>query len=620
MTTPQPPVHRTPLLIGLIVTISLAVVYLGFQRNQGWIAHDEGLLGHSAERVLQGELPHVDFQEAYTGGLSYLHAWAFKTLGMRLTSLRLLLVLTAGLAVGAWYLIAVRFLPPLHASLTTLACVSWSFPNYFAALPSWYNLMFSSWTLWAILCYSDGFKSRYLWIAGLTTGCSLLCKIVGLYGLAASLFAILFVHLNQPPADNTQPDKRISVIVAALACGFAAMLLLLVKVHLTATTISLFVLPGMLLMAVTFKQSQLTHWPAPAVWKMVRAASLVMIATMIPVTLFCLAYLSGDDLKSLQLGIFELPRARLEHAVRLPPGLLWFGLSIPLGVLLFWDRKIPRELKGPLNGVLLLVGLLVIFMAGGSLFYLFGFRSIQLSLPAIVLVGTMMLINSRDDFVSRPIRNRIFILLMFASTLSLIQFPYSSGIYFCYVSPFSIFAVAGIVSRTTKYDRLLWGNLLMLATLFAVCWMNGSNPRTVGNLSQHIDQRVLLNVPRGGLWIAPSNYQETKSIVDFVHQQTEPADFILAGPDCPQFYFLSGRQNPTKHFYDLFQTSVLGSQLQLEQQLQSVVLEKDIKIIIINTNPEFSEPYGKEFGDWLQSWGQRVPLVGGRRFMVFQRN
>ena len=131
MTTDPQPAHRTPLLIGLIVTISLAVVYLAFQRNQGWIAHDEGLLGHSAERVLKGEVPHVDFQEAYTGGLSHLHALAFKTLGVRLTSLRLLLVLTAGLAVCAWYLIAIRFLPPLHASLTTLACVCWSFPNYF---------------------------------------------------------------------------------------------------------------------------------------------------------------------------------------------------------------------------------------------------------------------------------------------------------------------------------------------------------------------------------------------------------------------------------------------------------------------------------------------------------
>jgi len=52
--------------------------------NRGWVPHDEGLLGQSAERLLAGQLPHRDFDEVYTGGLSYLHALAFEVGGVRL--------------------------------------------------------------------------------------------------------------------------------------------------------------------------------------------------------------------------------------------------------------------------------------------------------------------------------------------------------------------------------------------------------------------------------------------------------------------------------------------------------------------------------------------------------
>jgi hypothetical protein len=60
--------------------------------DRGWIAHDDGMLGQTAERVLAGEIPHRDFDDPYTGGLAYLHAVALKIFGVRLLSLRWLLL------------------------------------------------------------------------------------------------------------------------------------------------------------------------------------------------------------------------------------------------------------------------------------------------------------------------------------------------------------------------------------------------------------------------------------------------------------------------------------------------------------------------------------------------
>jgi hypothetical protein len=41
---------------------TLAAIYLVFYLNRDWIASDDGAFAQSAERVLNGELPHRDFE------------------------------------------------------------------------------------------------------------------------------------------------------------------------------------------------------------------------------------------------------------------------------------------------------------------------------------------------------------------------------------------------------------------------------------------------------------------------------------------------------------------------------------------------------------------------------
>ena len=76
--------------ICLVLCVVTAAYLLPFV-DRGWIAHDDGMLGQMAERVLAGEIPHRDFDDPYTGGLTYLHALGFKLFGVRLLSLRWLL-------------------------------------------------------------------------------------------------------------------------------------------------------------------------------------------------------------------------------------------------------------------------------------------------------------------------------------------------------------------------------------------------------------------------------------------------------------------------------------------------------------------------------------------------
>ncbi len=95
----------------LAVTMAASILLLAVTIDRGWYPHDEGTLGQSAERVLQGEVPHRDFDEVYTGLLSYLHAAAFSAGGVRLTTLRSLLLVVALIWCAAVYRLACRFAP-----------------------------------------------------------------------------------------------------------------------------------------------------------------------------------------------------------------------------------------------------------------------------------------------------------------------------------------------------------------------------------------------------------------------------------------------------------------------------------------------------------------------------
>jgi len=104
-------------LLVLCLVMVIAGTYVGVRVNQSWIAVDDGILAQSAVRVLQGQLPHSDFVEIYTGGLSFIHATAYRIFGVNLLSLRICVFLFFLAWIAAVYYIALRFTPPITAGV-----------------------------------------------------------------------------------------------------------------------------------------------------------------------------------------------------------------------------------------------------------------------------------------------------------------------------------------------------------------------------------------------------------------------------------------------------------------------------------------------------------------------
>src|SRR5438309_1209448 len=100
--------RRPPWWLVLGVAWVLGAAVGGHYLRRGWVPHDAGSLAQSAERVLAGELPHRDFDDIYTGGLSFLHALAFRLFGTTLLSLRLVLLMAFLAWLPAVYYVAAR--------------------------------------------------------------------------------------------------------------------------------------------------------------------------------------------------------------------------------------------------------------------------------------------------------------------------------------------------------------------------------------------------------------------------------------------------------------------------------------------------------------------------------
>src|SRR3981189_2852855 len=107
-------------LMVLGAVLAIAAIYVGAHIGSGWVPADDGILSQSALRVMQGHLPHRDFAEIYTAGLSVIHALASRVFGVSLLSLRICVFLFFVAWIPAVYYIALRFTSAVAAGLVTL--------------------------------------------------------------------------------------------------------------------------------------------------------------------------------------------------------------------------------------------------------------------------------------------------------------------------------------------------------------------------------------------------------------------------------------------------------------------------------------------------------------------
>ena len=583
----QPSVKRTSLAVLLIVWL-LSSAYLALNLDRGWFPNDEGTLGQAAERVLHGEIPNRDFVDPYTGGLAYLDALIFRLFGVNLFWLRLFLFAIFLIWVPALYAIAREFLSPWIAGVVTLVAVAWSVPNYAGAMPSWFCLFLATFGTFALTSYVRSPKLSWLILAGLCGGASFLIKSVALYYVAAAL--LFLVYREQSLARRGPLAQRNTVpYVVFLSLCLVLFVLSIVKLVFRIGDVPEFVhfvFPGLLLASLLVARERVK----PRISSRHRLRQLLgmaipfLLAAAFPVLLFVAFYWRNDGLSELIQSLFVRPFHRVLFARIEPYGLIMEGPSVLATLFLC----VVAEVKGRARTIVsLLFAVAAAFFLASSrhndLSYIFVVASAAGSIPILILLASRVLSSggNRGAESAADGDQQLFLLASMTALFSLIQFPFAHLIYFGYVAPLAILLAANLISRLPSLPRSLLAVTAIFLILFGILILR-THLLTLPTNRDFASTSLAL--PRvGPLKVSKADANEYGQLIPFV--KTLAGDnLILAGPDCPQVYFLSGLRNPTPILVDF-----LHDPNDYQNQMKSLVDHSDsIKVMVINQDPPFS--------------------------------
>lgn len=433
----------------MVLAVAIVAIYARPFVLRGWIPHDEGTIGQSAERVMRGEVPHRDFDEGYTGALSYLHAAAFRAFGVRLSSLRWLLYGALLVFAAAVYALGSRLGPPWLALALTLLATVWSVPNYFASLPSWYNLFFATYAALALTKFIEAPRHRWLVIAGLCAGLSVLIKQVGFYAIAAGILFLVDHERRTSSAAGRDAGERPLLFLAVKAAGAVAFFVLLVAIFGRRGSLMdavEFVLPPATLAAFTvWDEARRGHGRSRDRFRSLIASLVPFLAgAAVPVVAFGAFFAASGSLRPLLHDVFVRSIDPTRHAQypALEPRILLPALLY--AIVLVVPTVIPRQRERTVAiavGAVLALG--VAFAAQPDV-YRVSWDAAR-SLPLVVTAGAVVLLARDDPDRDECASSRVFLLASMAALVALVQFPFASPIYFCYVAPLAALAMAAVV-------------------------------------------------------------------------------------------------------------------------------------------------------------------------------
>ena len=580
--------------IFLLAALLASAWYEGTHLYRGWVPHDEGCLSESALRVMHGQLPHRDYVEIYTGGLAYLDALTFRLLGLRFVNLRLVLFGFFVIWVAVTYWIAANLAAAWIAAAITFFAVLWSVPNYSAAMPSWYNLFFATFGLAAIFQYFRARSARWLFLAGLCAGISFLVKIAGLYFLAALLLYCVYREQDlsaEPAVRSPIRPSAYSVFVMSGLALFAALVFWMVHRGARSGEYLHFVFPVAAICAYLVRREFVGNVAKPGV-RFRRILSLTLPVAggfLVPVLLFLIPYIRSHSVHALIEGLFVLPFQRLSNAsVHALPLLALPFASIVAGPLAFASAE-----TGPVRKILTFTGmsmlaLLVAFSFTNTLAYRLVWNTIAWTIPMLALFAIALLWKGArtSPAPSSPNSERLFVLVSAAILCSLIQFPYAISTYFCYVAPLAILAIAGLVATLDRPPRFFLGAVALGYSVFAVFAFTPGFTDHMGFQYVPEQQVAAVNAPIAeGLRVYPHSASFYNRLLPLIHEHLS-GGALLAGPDCPEVYVLSGFPNPTQSPFDFFE-----SLDDYDGMIQDVLRMHQVQVIVVDNRPQFSFDY-----------------------------
>ncbi|HET6177604.1 MAG TPA: hypothetical protein VFE61_11770 [Candidatus Sulfotelmatobacter sp.] len=487
--------------------------------------------------------------------------------------------------VPAFFYVASKLSNSLVAGAVTLLAVVWSVPNYPAAMPSWYNLFFATFGLAALLYDLDRPNRILLALAGACGGASFLCKQSGMFFVSGVFLYLIFRNFNLHNKDRSH-RRWLGTLTALLSVGaYGCGLTIVITKSLNLVSIIYFLIPALVIDLVLLVRI-IASPRQDNLGLLVKDFVPFLAGLILVLAVFVSPYIASGSLIKLLQGVFLAPEKRFVHAVL--PGsstkaLIGLLIDIPLILMIIRERgKLPRWFQ---------IVTFSAFVAGVFLSRRFPvvlkttWAAMWMLLPVALVTGAIYLIWHTRLIDAIRSQQRLFLILAVTANCSLIQFPYTTSEYFCFVAPIAALTVLAVAYSWARSSRVWSVGMLVVCIVFMAVDCTPGWVWKMGVEFAPDDQLAHIAVPRArGLRVDPASartYEELGRVID----QHASGQYIYATPDAPEIYFLYGFRNPTRTLWDF-----LGTTEGRTEHVLATIDQHHVNLVVIRSNPFSSGP------------------------------
>jgi hypothetical protein len=564
-----------------------------------WVPLDEGTIALTALRTLEGALPHRDYLYPYTGGLIWWHALAMRVFGVSLLAPRYALFIAFLAWIPAFWWLARRVCDDWWAAVTTIVVSWWSLVIYPAAMSSWYVLFCATWALVALVHWDLRGSRRALFAAGVACGLAIACKQTGLYALAATLLGVLLMDQARQGASSGEPRRADPVVVLGLAAVGALVVRLFGARAGASGELLRLEFPVFAVLAVAAWRERSVR-PAPGRrLALARSVAIVLAGVSVPLALLVARFAADGALEPLLTGALSDGVRRIASlATPMDPGWSTLVAAAPLALIAAGEWWAAERWWAPVGaGMLGAAAVLASFMATPA--YLAVWSAAVLLVPVSVAALVWRDRRVADGATRDPLP---LILAVFAAFLSLNQFPYAAPNYFAYVAPFAALAGVALIHALGWERRVAF--LGTTFALYALTALRVGSVHTVGVAPIWWDAAHRLAGPRGGLLVTVADSQQYAQLDSLVRAHHRDGA-LIAGPELPELYFLSGLPSGLHDAYAALPPGAADT-----AALASAINVQAVDVVVLKDDPRFAPRLTEAQRAWYVARFPRVERVG----------
>ena len=540
-------------------------VLLWWFHDRYWYPVDEGNYAHIAERVLAGEVLHLQIQDLHPGYVNVLNALAFWWFGLDLVSLRYPLAFVSFAQACLVFALIVRR-DILLATIGSVAVIGLGVIQFLNPTAHWYCLGVSTilvcWLAWMppsnLRTYGAGF------LVGVIT---LFRQLTGVWVAMAVVVLLLLEYSASERKGRSLLGRAVVVLMLLTLVGY------------------LFLAGG----------------PTPGGMLLIGSWPVVIFA-------FALTKLTIPNRAATAL----LGRLGIGAAVAAVPLVSYHVVN---GSLYPWLEDV----------VVASVGLTQLeFFNGGwfTVLSIAGLHQAVSSASAVQIVNGLywavlpVLPAINGGLLLRAVRQRReasdFALPVIAAFYALVSLHLEGPVYLYYGLGLPIAAVLWMAATQGQLQRLMWAAasvpIIFIAVLFHAGQSSSRTSRQVLEGHRTFTSAAALCPPfhRSRLKVEAADCERYHQLVSVIERETAPHEHIFAVPSDAQLYFLSDRPNPFR-----FYNTALG--IRTDADLAAVVgtlAERPPRLITYRPSDKYNTEASHRIMEYVRSTYDRLDTVG----------